>query len=138
MDFSKALQHLKNGEKIRRKSLERKDGYYYLNSGTISYYDDFNKFIYSTNDIKTFDILADDWEVIIEPPKVGDIVKVNNCWGGSQYGIILKYTLQGKYDVLLDNGLSTTLDYLNCTVTGENHKEIVDDLMNVFAEVKNK
>lgn len=128
MDFGEALKELKAGEKIRRKSWKGND-YYCLNSGNIAYYNDFNKGIFLQSNIKSFDILSDDWVVIIEPPKTGDIIKLN-C---GQKGIILKARLDGGHCVLMDDGTTHVYDGSMFDTTGENCKEILDDLLNVLA-----
>lgn len=68
MDFSEALTHLKNGEKVRRKSWDD-DYYIYYEEGVIT--DSYDK-------IKPFyahDVFSDDWEICNPILKNGTLVK---------------------------------------------------------------
>lgn len=99
MNFSKALEHLKNGEKIKLKSWG--DGEYLLitDNDRIKYFPN-NLKVSLSND----SILSDDWMIVIDTPKFGDIVKLTN----GECGIITKSN-RGDYIVLLENGATKSL-----------------------------
>lgn len=130
MDFGEALKSLKNGEKICRKSW---NSYYVClkNDEFVAY----DIFLGVPKRRQTFafshaDILANDWKVIIEPPRVGDIVKTIS----GKKGIVLKTHLDGNYSVLLDNGITALYNFYELKTIGENYKELVDNLLDVLSQ----
>lgn len=127
MDFSEALKKLKNGEKICRKSWDE-NSLMYLHNNKLTYQ---SKYVISTEDnvIGAEDVLANDWCVVIELPRVGDIIKLK-C---GQNGIVLKTRLDGGYCALLDDGTTHVYYSFDFQKTGKNYKEIVDDLLKVLA-----
>lgn len=128
MNFSEALEAMKRGEKVIRKEwltgrylfIDKKDG-------AIKFYNDLS---FSEDEkisvplMTSQSLLANDWYIKTEMPKIGDIVQLK----GIGKGIITKCRVDGKYTVLIGDGNFIVCDIFNFDLTGENHLDLVDDI----------
>lgn len=128
MNFSEALDAMKRGEKVTRKEwLTNRYLFIDKEDNTIKFYDDLS---FSEDEkisvalMTSPSLLANDWHIKIEMPKTGDIVQLK----GMGKGIITKCRVDGKYTVLIGDGNFLVCDMFNFDLTGENHKELVDDI----------
>lgn len=100
MRFSEAIEHLLNGEYIRR-SEWRKDYYIKLEDEVIVDSDEMN------TSVSTEDIIANDWEIYQPKLEVGTVVQYND----GTIGIMLDSSKSDKeYTVLNENGCVETLN----------------------------
>lgn len=100
MRFSEAIEHLLNGEYIRR-SEWRKDFYIKLEDEVIVDSDEMN------TSVSTEDIIANDWEIYQPKLEVGTVVQYND----GTIGIMLDSSKSDKeYTVLNENGCVETLN----------------------------
>lgn len=100
MRFSEAIEHLFNGEYIRR-SKWRKDFYIKLEDNVIVGSDGLAEVFYSK------DILTNDWEIYHSKLDVGTVIQYND----GTIGIVLSLSKSDKeYTVLNENGCVETLN----------------------------
>ena len=100
MRFSEAIEHLLNGEYIRR-SEWRKDFYIKLEDDAIVDCDGSAEVFYSK------DIFANDWEIYQPKLEVGTVIQYHDC----TIGIVLDSCKSDKeYTVLNENGCVETLN----------------------------
>lgn len=100
MRFSEAIEHLLNGEYIRR-SKWHKDYYIKLEDEVIVDSDEMN------TSVSTEDIIANDWEIYQPKLEVGTVVQYND----GTIGIMLDSSKSDKeYTVLNENGCVETLN----------------------------
>ena len=100
MRFSEAIEHLLNGEYIRR-SEWHKDYYIKLEDEVIVDSDEMN------TSVSTEDIIANDWEIYQPKLEVGTVVQYND----GTIGIMLDSSKSDKeYTVLNENGCVETLN----------------------------
>lgn len=128
MNFSEALEAMKHGEKVARKEW-LKDRYLFIDKEdrTIRFY---NGLSFSEDEkisvplMTSPSLLANDWYIKTEMPKIGDIVQLK----GMGKGIITKCRVDGKYTVLIGDGNFIVCDIFNFDLTGENRLELVDGI----------
>lgn len=128
MNFSEALEAMKHGEKVARKEWLT-DRYLFIDKEdrTIRFY---NGLSFSEDEkisvplMTSPSLLANDWYIKTEMPKIGDIVQLK----GMGKGIITKCRVDGKYTVLIEDGNFIVCDIFNFDLTGENHLELVDGI----------
>lgn len=128
MNFSEALEAMKHGEKVTRKEW-LKDRYLFIDKEdrTIRFY---NGLSFSEDEkisvalMTSPSLLANDWYIKTEMPKIGDIVQLK----GMGKGIITKCRVDGKYTVLIGDGNFLVCDIFNFDLTGENRLELVDGI----------
>lgn len=100
MRFSEAIEHLLNGEYIRR-SKWHKDYYIKLEDEVIVDSDEMN------TSVSTEDIIANDWEIYQPKLEVGTVVQYND----GTIGIMLDSSKSDKeYTVLNENGCVETVN----------------------------
>lgn len=134
MNFSEALEAMKRGEKVARKEWLT-DRYLFIDKEdrTIRFY---NGLSFSEDEkisvplMTSYSLLANDWYIKTEMPKIGDIVQLK----GMGKGIITKCRVDGKYTVLIGDGNFIVCDIFNFDLTGENHLELVDDIRDFLHE----
>lgn len=127
MNFSEALEAMKHGEKVARKEWLT-DRYLFIDKEdrTIRFYNGF----FSEDEkisvplMTSSSLLANDWYIKTEMPKIGDVVQLK----GMGKGIITKCRVDGKYTVLIGDGNFIVCDIFNFDLTGENHLELVDGI----------
>ena len=125
MNFGEALDAMKRGEKVKRKTWRDPKCLYIDKDGVIICYDDSLEDEKISVALMTSDsILANDWYIKIDTPKTGDIVQLK----GMGKGIITKCRVDGKYTVLIGDGNFVVCDMFNFNLTGENHLELVNDI----------
>ena len=128
MNFGEALTAMKLGEKVTRKSWKDCE-YIYINSNNqIRYMNELEVVCMGIPMLSSQDLLANDWQIIIDVPKTGDIVQLK----GMGEGIITKCRVDGKYTVMIGDGNFLVCDIFNFELTGKNHRELVDDIKNVL------
>lgn len=100
MRFSEAIEHLLNGEYIRR-SEWRKDFYIKLEDEVIVDSDEMN------TSVSTEDIIANDWELYQHKLDIGTVIQYND----STIGIVLSLSKSDKeYTILDENGCVETVN----------------------------
>ena len=121
MNFSEALEEIKRGEKVTRKEWHDYT-YLYINKNNVIFRDEAYKHDEDVkNIIDSKDLLADDWKIVIDMPKVGDIVKVRS----KRYGIITNCHGE-RYDVMLGDGQCFEMDSYDFELIGRNKKNKLD------------
>lgn len=133
MNFSEALDAMKRGEKVRRSCWNSWQYVRYDKDKNI-FWDNFKnknkeEVVEGFND---FTILADDWYIVVDIPKVGDIVKCE----GEEYGIITYCYGNGRYDVMLDNGECFEMDIYDFELTDKNEKSKLDTILKSIIETQ--
>ena len=134
MNFGEALDAMKRGEKVGRKEWFT-NRYLFIDKEdrTIKFYDDLS---FSEDEkisvtlMASPNLLANDWYIRTEMPKIGDIVQLK----GAGKGIITKCRIDGKYTVLIGDGNFIVCDIFNFDLTGENRLELVDDIRDFLHE----
>lgn len=135
MNFSEALDAMKRGEKVARKEWLT-DRYLFIDKedNAIKFYNDLS---FSEDEkisvalMTSPSLLADDWYIKIEMPKVGDIVKFRS----KKYGIITNCH-DGYYNVMLGNGRCFEVNSYDFELIGRNKKNQLDIIFENINEVQ--
>lgn len=115
MRFSEAIEHLFNGEYIRR-SKWHKDYYIKLEDEVIVDSDEMNTSVF------TEDIIANDWELYQHKLDIGTVIQYND----GTIGIVLSLSKSDKeYTILDENGCVETVNKTQISSI-KNDNELVD------------
>lgn len=132
MNFGEALDAMTHGEKVRR-GCWGKDRYIRYDKDKKIFLDnlwDDNE--RTTHRVASISILANDWMIVIDTPKVGDIVKSIE----EEYGIITYCYENRRYDVVLDNGECFEMGIRDFELTGKNEKSKLDTILKSIIETQ--
>jgi len=128
MNFSEALEAMRHGKKVTRKEwLTGKYLFIDKEDMEIKFYNDLS---FSEDEkisvalMTSSSLLANDWYIKTEMPKIGDVVQLKEMGKG----IITKCRVDGKYTVLIGDGNFIVCDMFNFDLTGENRLELVDGI----------
>ena len=127
MRFSEAIEHLFNGEYIRR-SKWRKDFYIKLEDNVIVGSDGLAEVFYSK------DIITNDWEIYQPKLDVGTVIQYND----GTIGIVLSLSKSDKeYTVLNENGCVETVNEIQISSMKNDNELVVPYCELASKELKN-